>query len=230
MFKALIGLVLVAASLTACADNNVGPNIRAGEAAYTAIPAPQGAPTVADYRIGALDTLDISVFQEADISARGVQVDASGSISMPLIGRVHAAGRTAPELAGDLTAKLAERFYVNPQVTVSIASSVTQRITVQGEVEEPGIFPIQGPTTLLDAIALAKGETENAATRQVIVVRYINDQRMGAVFDMKSIRRGDAADPAILARDVIIVGHSSSKQIWHDVLRAAPLLNVFAQF
>lgn len=230
MFRALMGLVLVGTTLAACSDNNVGPNIHAGDAAYGAIPAPQGQPTVADYRIGALDTLDISVFQEADISSRGVQVDASGSISMPLIGRVQAAGRTAPELADDLTKKLAARFYVDPQVTVSIASSVTQRITVQGEVEEPGIFPIQGPTTLLDAIALAKGETENAATRQVIVVRYIDGKRTGAVFDMKGIRRGDFADPAILARDVIIVGHSNNKQIWHDLLRAAPLFNVFAQF
>lgn len=230
MNRALIGLAIVGTTLAACSDNNVGPNIHAGDGAYAAIPAPQGEPTVSDYHIGALDTLDISVFQEADISSRGVQVDASGSISMPLIGRVNAAGLTASELASKLTQKLAARFYVDPQVTVSIASSVTQRVTVQGEVEEPGIYPIQGPTTLLDTIALAKGETENASTRQVIVVRYINGKRTGAVFDMRRIRRGDDADPAILARDVIIVGHSNSKQIWHDVLRAAPLLNVFAQF
>lgn len=233
MRATLTGMVALAAVLGACADNNVGPNLRTGDAAYATIPAPAGEPKVQDYRIGALDTVDINVFQEADISMRGVVVDAAGVISMPLIGRVQAAGRTTTELADQLAARLAERFYVNPQVTVTVSSSVTQRVTVQGEVTEPGIYPISGATTLLDAVALAKGETEDASLRQVIVVRYVEGTRMGAVFDLRRIRRGDDPDPAILARDTIIVGHSASKSAWHDVLRAAPLLagfGVFAQF
>ncbi len=221
---------MAAAALSGCADSNVGPNLRTGDKAYALIPAPQGEPKVEDYRIGPLDALDITVYQEADISTRGAQVDAAGLISMPLIGRVQAAGRTTTQLADELRAKLAERFYVDPQVTVSIARSVAQRITVEGQVKEPGIYPISGPMTLLDAVALAKGEDENAALRQVIVVRYVNGQRMGAVFDMRRIRRGDDPDPAILPRDSIIVGNSSSKSAWHDLLRAAPLLNVFGVF
>ncbi len=218
--------------LGACADDNIGPNLRTGADAYATIPAPTGAPRVQDYRIGPLDTVDITVFQEADLS-RSAVVDASGIISMPLIGRIQAAGSTTTELADVLAARLAERFYVNPQVTVSVSTSVAQRVTVQGEVKEPGIYPILGPTTLLDTIALAKGEAENAALRQVIVVRYIDGKRMGAVFDLKRIRRGDDPDPAIAPRDTIIVGHSAGKSAWHDVLRAAPLLagfGVFAQF
>ena len=228
-----IGVVALGTMLCACADDNIGPNLRTGESAYETIPAPQGEPRVQDYRIGALDTVDITVFQEPDISTRGVVVDAAGVISMPLIGRIQAAGNTSTQLADLLAAKLAERFYVNPQVTVTVASSVAQRVTVQGDVKEPGIYPISGPTTLLDTIALAKGESEDAALRQVIVVRYIDGKRMGAVFDLKRIRRGDDADPAIAPRDTIIVGHSASKSAWHDVLRAAPLLSgfgIFAQF
>ena len=233
MRATLIGVVALSAMLGACADDNVGPNLRTGEAAYETIPAPVGAPRVQDYRIGALDTLDIVVFQEADISTRGVVVDAAGVISMPLIGRIQAAGNTSTQLADLLAAKLAERFYVNPQVTVTVASSVAQRVTVQGDVKEPGIYPISGPTTLLDTIALAKGESEDASLREVIVIRYIDAKRIGAVFDLKRIRRGDDADPAIAARDTIIVGHSTGKSAWHDILRAAPLLagfGVFAQF
>ncbi len=233
MRATLIGVVALSAMLGACADDNIGPNLRTGEAAYETIPAPVGEPRVQDYRIGALDTLDIVVFQEADISTRGVVVDAAGVISMPLIGRIQAAGKTSTQLADLLTAKLAEKFYVNPQVTVTVASSVAQRVTVQGDVKEPGIYPISGPTTLLDTIALAKGESEDAALREVIIIRYIEGKRMGAVFDVKRIRRGDDADPAIAARDTIIVGHSAGKSAWHDILRAAPLLNgvgVFAQF
>ena len=225
-----IGLLSLCAMLGACADSNVGPNIRVGQAAYDTIPAPEGGPAPQNYRIGPLDTVEISVFQEADISSKGVLVDAAGNISMPLIGRVKAAGLTTTELADFLAAKLAERFYVNPQVSVAVSSSVSQRVTVQGEVTEPGIYPLQGPTTLLDAVALAKGETENAALREVVIIRFIDGKRMGAVFDMQRIRRGDDADPALLAHDVIIVGHSASKKIFHDVLRAAPLFNVFAQF
>ncbi|MEX6913298.1 polysaccharide biosynthesis/export family protein, partial [Pseudomonas aeruginosa] len=76
---------------------------------------------------------------------------------------IQAAGNTSTQLADLLAAKLAERFYVNPQVTVTVASSVAQRVTVQGDVKEPGIYPISGPTTLLDTIALAKGESEDAS-------------------------------------------------------------------
>ncbi|CAN5617053.1 polysaccharide biosynthesis/export family protein [soil metagenome] len=225
-----IALFSLCALLGACADSNVGPNIRAGKAAYDLIPAPEGGPAPRNYLIGPLDTVEISVFQEADISSKGVLVDAAGNISMPLIGRIKAAGLTTTELADLLAARLAERFYVNPQVTVAVSSSVAQRVTVQGEVSEPGIYPLQGPTTLLDAVALAKGETENAALRRIVIIRYVDGKRLGAVFDLRRIRRGDDSDPALLARDVIIVGHSTSKKIYHDVLRAAPLLNVFAQF
>lgn len=230
MGRSLIGLVLLGSVVGACSNSNVGPNIRAGTAAYDIMPAPAGGPTAQTYRIGPLDTVEISVFQEPDISSKGILVDAAGNISMPLIGRVQAAGRTTTELADFLAAKLAERFYVDPQVTVAVSSSVAQRVTVEGEVTEPGIYAIQGPTTLLDTVALAKGETENAALRQVVVVRYIEGKRMGAVFDLQGIRRGDNLDPAVLPRDVIVVGHSAAKKAFHDVLRAAPLLNVFAQF
>lgn len=223
-------LLLLCGSLSGCANSNVGPNLAVGPAAYDLMPAPVGEPSAQDYRIGPLDTLRIGVFQEPDISSDAIVVDAAGNIAMPLIGRVPAAGRTSTELADILARLLAERFYVDPQVTVTVSSSVAQRVTVQGEVEAPGIYPISGPTTLLDAVALARGETANAALREIIVVRYIDGQRMGAVFDLKQIRRGDIQDPAILPRDVIIVGHSTGKQIWHDLLLAAPLANVFAQF
>lgn len=216
-------------SLCACVSRTVGPDVARGEEAYATIPAPVGEPKAQLYRIGELDRLDITVFQEDDMSAKGMQVDAAGDISLPLVGRVHAAGLTTIELAEALRAR-AQRFYVDPQITVSVSSSVSQNVTVQGQVTEPGIFPIQGPTTLLDVVALAKGETENAALNQVVVIRFIEGKRYAAAFDLERIRRAEDRDPAILARDVVIVGHSGTKQAWHDVLRAAPLLNIFTQF
>lgn len=223
--RSLIALMCIAAA--GCSGPNVGPNVRAGQEAYALMPAPQGELAAQDYRIGPLDSVDVTVFQEADISSKGTAVDASGDLSMPLIGRVHAAGLTTTQLAEVIRERLAARFYVNPQVSVVVASSVTQRITVQGQVTEPGIYPIQGATTLLDAVALAKGEGENAALNEVLVIRYIDGRRAAAVFNIARIRRGDDPDPEILARDVVIVGNSNVKKVWRDVLRAAPLFNVF---
>jgi len=217
--------------LGGCAGTYAKSPLAKGGAAYDVIPAAVGdGSSVLDYRIGPLDSVDITVFQEADISAKGLPVDAAGDISMPLIGRVRASGRTSVELADYLAHKLGEKYYVNPQVNVSVASSVSQRVTVEGEVTEPGIYALHGTTTLLDAVALAKGETDNAATRQVAVIRVVDGKRMGGVFDLKRIRGGEDKDPQLFPRDVIIVGHSTGKQVWHDLLKAAPLLNAFAQF
>jgi len=221
----LVCLLLV----TACSPSLRGPGVRTGKEAYALIPPPTPETASLDYEIGPLDTIDITVFNEPEISSKGIPVDASGAVALPLIGRVLASGLTATALADDLRERYG-RFYVDPQVTVIVTSSVTQRVTVQGQVREPGVYEVRGATTLLDAIALAKGEDENAALREVIVIRNIEGKRMAAMFDLNRIRRGDDPDPAVLGKDVIVVGHSNSKQVWHDTLRAAPLLNVFTQF
>lgn len=226
----MLGLALAVGFLGGCAGSYGNSPLAKNAAAYNVIPAAAGDGSVNEYRIGPLDSVDISVFQEDDISVKNLPVDAAGDISMPLIGRLRAAGRTSVELADFVAQKLGERYYVNPQVTVTVASSVSQRVTVEGQVTEPGIYTMHGTTTLLDAIAMAKGETENAAFREVAVVRIQNGKRTGAVFDLNRIRRGEANDPQLIPRDVVVVGHSTGKQIWHDLLRAAPLLNVFAQF
>lgn len=229
MKRPTLGVLVCLLLTTGCAESLRGPSVRTGTEAYSLIP-PQNAGTAAlDYVIGPLDTIDITVFNEPEISSKGVPVDASGSLALPLIGRVRAAGMTATSLADGLRDKYG-RYYVDPQVTVIVTSSVSQRVTVQGQVKEPGIYDVRGATTLLDAIALASGESEDAALREVLVIRNIQGERMAALFDLNRIRRGDDPDPAIQGKDVIVVGHSNVKQAWHDVLRAAPLLNVFTQF
>jgi polysaccharide export outer membrane protein len=220
--------VLVCLLLAGCNPSLRGPSVRTGTDAYSLIPSPGTGDASLDYVIGPLDTIDIAVFDEPEISSRGVPVDASGSVALPLIGRVRASGLTATSLARDLHDRY-NRYYVDPQVTVIVTSSVTQRVTVQGQVEQPGIYEVRGGTTLLDAVALAKGETENAALSEVVVIRTIDGKRMAAMFDVNRIRRGDDPDPAILGKDVIVVGHSNTRQAWHDMLRAAPLLNIFTQ-
>lgn len=220
---------LLAASLTACASGEPRMSLPSGAEAYSVIPAAPATAnaSVADYRIGALDTVDITVFDEPDLSAKALQVDAAGQIALPLIGTIEAKGRTASELSKDIEQRLGGKYVRDPQVTVSVAASVSQKVSIEGEVTEPGVYPLTGPTTLLGAIAMAKGETEVSKLREVVVFRTIKGQRMGAVFDVSSIRRGAAADPMLEGNDMVVVGYSAAKRFWKNVVSAAPMLSIF---
>ena len=127
----------------------------------------------------------------------------------------------------ELERVLGGKYLRNPQVTVTVAASVSQKVSVQGEVREPGVYPLSGPTTLLGVISMAKGETEVATLSKVVVFRTINGQRMGAMFDVAGIRRGQASDPVIQGNDMVVVESSGAKKFWKGVLSAAPLLNIF---
>lgn len=185
-------------------------------------PTTSGAPRSDEYRIGPLDELSITVFQEPDLSLESVPVDASGNILFPLIGMVGAAGKTSRELSLEIAQKLETRYLVDPQVLVNVATSASQVVTVEGQVTRPGRYEIKGQATLLTAIASAQGPTETAKLKEVIVFRSINDTRYAARFDLQAIRDGWAEDPVIKGNDIVVVGASSAKAIYHDILAALP--------
>ena len=86
-----------------------------------------------------------------------LEVAATGTINFPLIGEVPAAGKTAQQLERDLTARLGDKYLQNPQVTVLVKENNSQRVTIQGAVEKPGVYPIKGRTSLLELVAMAGG-------------------------------------------------------------------------
>jgi len=225
----LLTIGLIALVTAGCASTpQIGAGLSTGAAAYGVIPAAsKGTATLDDYRLGPLDTIDVAVFQEPDLSVKALQVDASGQIALPLVGSVKAQGMTASELSQELERKLGQKYLRNPQVTVTVASSVSQKVSVQGEVAEPGVYQLTGPTTLLDVISLAKGETEVATLNQIVVFRTVNGERMGAVFDVASIRRGESPDPVIHGNDLVVVGYSAAKRFWKNFVTSIPVLNVF---
>jgi polysaccharide export outer membrane protein len=223
----LLPLCWAAAS---CAGAQIGRNLPNGTQAYNVIPAANPEKAKEDYRIGPLDALDITVFQEPELSVKAVKVDAFGNVALPLVGSVSAGGKTANQLSSEIAASLGKKYLENPQVSVVVSTPVAQKVVVQGEVVQPGVYQIEGPTTLLGALALAKGETRVASLDQVVVFRTVNGQRMGAVFDISSIRSGTAKDPEIVSNDLIVVGNSPIRSLWRDVLSAAPLLNVFRPY
>ena len=221
--------LLFSVTLSACAGAaRPATNLPTGAAAYSVIPAtPSSESTAGDYLIGPLDTIDVTVYQEPDLSAKALQVDASGQIALPLVGTVEAKGKTAAELSKDLEKILGAKYLRDPQVTVTVAASVSQKVSIQGEVAEPGVYPMTGPTTLLGVISMAKGETDVASLKQVVVFRTVNGQRMGAMFDVASIRRGQADDPVMEGNDMVVVGSSGAKKFWKEVVTAAPVFNIF---
>ena len=81
----------------------------------------------------------------------------------------------------------------------------SQRVTVDGAVIKPGIFPITGKMSLLQAIALAEGLSKIADPTGVVVFRQVNGQRMAARFDLKQVRGGRTADPNLVAGDIVMV-------------------------
>jgi polysaccharide export outer membrane protein len=184
----------------------------------------------ADYRIGAQDTLDINVFQVPDLS-RTVQVDSGGKILLPLIGQLTAAGRTPGELASDLERLLGKDYLKDPQVTVAVRDSTSQRVTIDGAVLSPGIYPLSGPTTLMQAVALAKGPDPKLANiRKVAVFRDVGGQRTPAFHDLAAIRAGKAPDPVIRGGDIVVVDTSGTKSFLANMGSAFPLLGLLRPY
>lgn len=190
------------------------------------LPAPVRGDLVAGDRpslIGPLDTLMVDVFNVGELS-REVQVDASGRISMPLIGTIDARGKTAGELARTIEDALRGTYVRDPSVTVNIRSSVSQVVTIDGQVVEPGLYPVTNQMTLLRAVASAKGLSEFAREDDVVILRTVEGARMAGLYNIAAIRRGLYDDPAIYANDVVVVGDSPERRLFRDFVAVAPLL------
>ncbi len=191
--------------------------------------AEQVAVPLSQQRLAPLDKLRVTVFQVEDLSGE-FQVDAAGNIQFPLIGTVAAQGKTPIELREEITRLLAARYLNQPDVSLTVLEQSEQTITVDGAVREPGVLPIRGATTLLRAVALAKGTTEDANPSRVIVFRTIDGQRMAAAFDLQSIRRAEAEDPPIYGNDIVVVDGSNNRRMWRDILQALPVLGLFRPY
>jgi polysaccharide export outer membrane protein len=178
------------------------------------------------YLIGPMDQLDVNVFQVPDLT-RTVQVDAAGQIILPLIGPLNAAGKTVPQLQADVAAALRQKYLQSPEVTIYISQYASQRVTVDGAVTAPGVYALQGRTTLLQVIAMAKGADRVANEKRIIIYRTINNQKMGALYDLTAIRAGTLEDPEIYARDVIVVERSGMKSAFQELRGVMPMFGLF---
>jgi polysaccharide export outer membrane protein len=218
---------IVATAVAALVLSGVGAGAKAQALAAAALRAEAPAsPVTGDYKIGPEDTLEIDVFQLSDLN-RTAQVDSSGRILLPLIGQVQAAGKTSEQLSHDIADQLGEKYVKNPQVTVVVKDAQGQRITVDGAVGQPGVYTLTGPTTLMQAVALAKGpDSKLANLHKVVVYRMVNTQRVTTNYDLQSIRDGKTPDPLIYGKDVIVVDQSGGRSFMRDLGTVAPIVSM----
>lgn len=176
------------------------------------------------YVIGPFDLLEIGVFEIEGFETREYRVDSSGRLSFPLIGAVDTVGLSPGQLEDRISAQLGASFIRNPRVSVNLKEAVSRNITVTGEVERPGLYPVANKITLVSAVAVAGGMTDFARTEEVLIFRTVNGQRMAGIYNLSAIERGNYDDPELYPNDVVIVGNSPQKRLIRDLVTAAPAL------
>jgi polysaccharide biosynthesis/export protein len=179
--------------------------------------------------LGPGDVIDVRVYRVENLSGEQ-EVDTAGRIKMPLIGVVAAAGKTTDELGAEIGSALGARYLQNPDVQVLLKTAFARMVTVDGSVMQPGLYPVAGQISLLQTIAMARGTAQGANLRRVVVFRTINGQRMAASFDLKSIRNGEMADPAIYPDDIVVVDGSTLSETWTLLIQTLPLVALFQPF
>jgi polysaccharide export outer membrane protein len=218
MLRRLLVVLSAAASCLLCS----GPST----AATTADSQAEQMATMTDYRIGPLDKLNIVVFEVKDLTVDNLQVDATGQILLPLIGSVVAAGKTTTQLSLDIGERLKAHYLQSPQVSVTVADTASQKVTVTGAVNEAGVFELKGRTSLLEAVARAKGVSKAADLRHVSIVRSVDGVPHAASFNLAAISAGRARNPEVIANDVVIVDSSRAKSAWHGIVEIMPALYI----
>ncbi len=154
-------------------------------------------------------------------------MSANGELTLPLIGVVAAAGRTTSELAGDIARKYGANYLQSPQVSVLVRDAQSQRITINGEVAKPGVYPTTGPTSLVQIIAMAGGLTNLANSTGVVILRQVQGSRTAAKFDVAAIQAGKNPDPQLRGGDTVVVDRSGMKAAFEGIRQALPVFGVF---
>lgn len=172
---------------------------------------------VEDYRLGTDDLLDIRVFGVDELSQK-VRVNSRGYIALPLIGDVQVAGLLPEEVEKVVAQKLAQDYLQDPVVNVFVEEYASQRVTIGGAVGKSGVYALRGPTTLLQAVAMAGGLGPLALTEVNIIRVSPNGKKTKMTFDINDIQSGTIDDPPIQAGDYIIVDKSGARTFLRDSL------------
>ncbi|MGA3090275.1 MAG: polysaccharide biosynthesis/export family protein [Terriglobales bacterium] len=141
------------------------------------------------YVIGANDSLTVNVWKEPEIT-RPVSVRSDGKISLPLVGELQASGQTPLQLEQEITKRLTA-YISEPEVTVIVTDSKSQKVNVLGMVSKPGVYLLTSSTTILDVIAMAGGFKDFAKQKSIYVLRPAPDGTQKRIpFNYKDVIQG----------------------------------------
>lgn len=163
-----------------------------------------------EQRLSPNDVLEIDVFQVNDLD-RTVRIEPNGKVSLPMIGEVVAAGLTIPEFERTLESRYNVNLLQNASISVFMKESAGQRVTMDGEFNKPGLYPVTSQATLLQTVALASGLTKLADEKKVAVFRRYDDRELVAIYSIDAIRKGMRRDPAIHGGDKVVAFTSDFK-------------------
>lgn len=121
-----------------------------------------------DYVVGPQDVLSITVWDQADLSGK-FTVEADGSFTFPLVGRLQVGGLTLRAIETALKVKLADGYFKDPQLTVTVDTYRSQRVFIVGEVRVPGTYTLTGNMSLIEALSRAGSTTPSASTEAIVV-------------------------------------------------------------
>jgi protein involved in polysaccharide export with SLBB domain len=191
------------------------------QAQTDAVPRPwDAAAAAALYRVARGDELQLRFLYTPELNLN-VVVRSDGRVSLPLVGDVLVEGLTVPALTERVQRQLAEQVR-RPQVVINIGPSSSQRVFVGGEVQRPGVQPLIGPLTVLQAVMAAEGLRDSAQPAEVLVLRRGPPGTPSEVLrvDLAQLLAGaaGASDPMLMPYDVIVVPRSgiASVGLWVD--------------
>jgi polysaccharide export outer membrane protein len=160
-------------------------------------------PSDEPYRIGLEDVIDVAVWRDPDLS-RVVPVRPDGFISLPMAGEVLAAGKTPRELEVEIH-KALKAYVQEPRVTVIVHEINAPRVYVTGEVSRPGMYPMRGHVSVLQAIALAGGFSDFADKRNIMIIRRDGKGMSVNYTDLVATRDDQRASVWLMPGDTVVV-------------------------
>jgi polysaccharide export outer membrane protein len=156
-----------------------------------------------EYRLGPGDKLRVEVYREAQLS-QSLQVRPDGKITLPLVGDIAAAGKTPIQLRDDLATSLKE-YVTNPVVTVIVQEATAAQVYVIGEVASPGTLVMQGPMTVLQALAQVGGLREFADRDDIRILRKTATGVRTIPFNYKKAVKGEIETVFLQPGDTVVV-------------------------
>ena len=220
-------LPFVLGSPAQAVDRSEGATARAADApSSTTIPEPR----ISEFILGPGDTVEITIYRHDDLN-RKTQIQPDHTFFFPLVGNIDTRGMGLRQLRTELTERLS-KFFIDPQVSVEITASPNRKIFVLGEVNTPGVYQFDTPTSAVEAISRAGGFTRDAKQRSVLLVRGDLSNPELRKLDFKLLFRGGAweQNAQLMSGDLMYVPATSFANVERFFVRIERIIRPIVYF